>query len=66
MFTRTMHMGGYATGGARLGVACSTHLALAGNAAPIAAKPWHAITGTQVSPVFGTDRPTPRPLERFP
>lgn len=66
MSTRTMHMGGYAAGAARLGDACPTHLAPTGNLPSIVAKPWHVTTGIQVSPVFGTDRPIRRPLERFP
>jgi len=65
MSTRTMHMGGYAAGAARLGDVCPTQLAPAGNLSSIVAKPWH-VTGIQVSPVFGTDRPIRRPLERFP
>lgn len=65
MSTRTMHMGGHATGAARPGVACPTYLALAGDVPSIVAKPW-PVTGIQVSPVFGTDRPIRRPLERFP
>jgi hypothetical protein len=66
MTTGTMHTGGFATGAARLGDACSTHLVYAGIAAPVAAKPWHVTNRKQVSPVFITDRPTRRPLERFP
>ena len=66
MTTGTMHMGGFAAGAARPGVACSTPLTYAGTTAPVAAKPWHATNRKQVSPVFITDRPIRRPLERFP
>ena len=66
MSTGTMHTGGFTTGAARPG-ACATHLVYAGIAAPIATKTWHDGTnGKQVSPVFNTDRPARRPLERFP
>ncbi|HEX5946230.1 MAG TPA: hypothetical protein VFY82_08135 [Acidimicrobiales bacterium] len=54
------------TGAARPGDTCSAHLAYAGTAAPVANKLWHVTIAKQVSPVFGTDRPTRRPLERFP
>ncbi len=66
MTNGTMHMGGFATGAARSGDVCSALLVYAGTAAPVAATPWHATNGKQVSPVFITDRPTRRPLERFP
>ncbi len=66
MTTGTMHMGGYATGAARLGDACPTLVAHAGIAAPIAVKPWLATNAKQATPVFSTDRPARRPLERFP
>ena len=66
MTNGTMHTGGFATGAARSGDACSTLLVYAGTAAPVAATPWHATTGKQVSPVVITARPTRRPLERFP
>jgi len=66
MTTGTMHMGGSTTGAARLGGTCSAHLVYAGIVAPIGHKPWHATIAKQVSPVFATDRPTRRPLERFP
>ena len=66
MTTGTMHMGGMTTGAARPGDTCSAHLAYAGTAAPVAHKPWLVTFAKQVSPVFGTDRPTRRPLERFP
>jgi len=66
MTTGTMHMGGFAAGAARPG-ACPTLVTYAGTAAPLATIAWH--DGTRVkqeSPVFGTDRLTRRPLERFP
>jgi len=66
MLTRTMHMGGYAADAARLGEPCAAHLAPAANLPSIVTKPWHATTRIQVSPVFGTDRPIRRPLERWP
>jgi hypothetical protein len=66
MTTGTMLMGGSTTGAARPGDSCSAHLAYAGIAAPAARKPWHVTIAKQVSPVFPTDRPTRRPLERFP
>ena len=66
MTTGTMHMGGSTTGAARLGDACSTHLVYAGTVAPIAHKPWHVTNPKQESPVFATDRPARRLLERFP
>ena len=66
MTTGTMHMGGSTTGAARLGVACSARLAYVGLAAPAARKPWHVAIAKQESPVFATDRPTRRPLERLP
>ncbi|MDD9369022.1 MAG: hypothetical protein PV358_02815 [Acidimicrobiales bacterium] len=53
------------TGAARPGDTCSAHLAYAGTAA-LVHKPWHVTIVKQVCPVFGTDRPTRRPLERFP
>lgn len=65
MTTGTMHMGGMTTGAARPGDTCSAHLAYAGTAA-LVHKPWHVTIVKQVCPVFGTDRPTRRPLERFP
>jgi len=66
MTTGTMHMGGSTTGAARLGDPCSTHLVYAGIVAPVGLKPWHATNAKQESPVFATDRPTRRLLERFP
>ena len=66
MTTGTMHMGGSTTGAARLGDTCSAHLVYAGIAAPARAEPWHVTIAKQESPVFGTDRPIRRPLERFP
>ena len=69
MTTGTMHMGGFAAGAARPGESCAAHLVYAGTAAPIALigrKPWHATNAKQVSPVFTTDRPARRHLERFP
>ena len=67
MTTGTMHMGGFAAGAARPG-ACPLAAAYRGTSAPLAATiTWH--DGSKVkqdSPVFGTDRPTPRPVERFP
>ena len=65
MLNGTMHMGGMTTGAARPGDTCSAHLAYAGTAA-LVRKPWHVTIAKQVSPVFATDRPTRRPLERFP
>jgi hypothetical protein len=66
MTTGTMHMGGNATGAARPGAGCSTLDLYLGTTLPSIAFPRHAWTGKQVSPVFITDRPTRRPLERFP
>lgn len=66
MTTGTMHMGGYAAGAARPGESCSAYLLNAGILAPVAATKWHPTHGKQVSPVFATDRPTRRLLERFP
>ena len=66
MMNGTMHMGGNAAGAARLGAGCSSLVLYVGTTLPSIAFPWHATTGKQVSPVFSTDRPTRRPLERFP
>jgi hypothetical protein len=66
MTTGTMHMGGSTTGAARLGDACAAHLTYAGTLAPAAHTSWHVAIAKQVSPVFATDRPTRRPLERLP
>jgi hypothetical protein len=66
MTTGTMHMGGFAAGATRPGDACSTLAAYTGTGAPIATKHWLVMNVEQVIPVFGTDRPTRRPLERFP
>jgi hypothetical protein len=66
MTTGTMHMGGYAAGVARPGAGCSTLVRYRGTTLPSIAFPWHATTGKQVSAVLITDRPTRRPLERFP
>jgi hypothetical protein len=69
MTTGTMHMGGFATGAARVGDACSTLPAYSGLVAPIALighKPWHATNAKQVSAVFTTDRPSRQLSERFP
>jgi hypothetical protein len=65
MITRTMHMSGHATGAARLGATCSALAVYPATPAPILVK-WLAPNVEQVSPVFGTDRPTRRLLERFP
>lgn len=62
----TKHMGGMTTGAARLGDACAARKIRTGIAVPFAATSWHVPTLEQVSPVFATDRPTPRPLERWP
>jgi hypothetical protein len=66
MTTRTMHMGGHATGAARLGAGCPTLASYAGVTEPAAASPWHVRTRKQALPVFITDRPIRRPSERFP
>ena len=65
MTTGTMHMGGHATGAARPG-ACPSVLIYKGISAPIVTKPWPASNALQVMTVFGIDRPTRRPSERFP
>jgi hypothetical protein len=66
MTTGTMHTGGFTAGAARPG-ACPLAIAYVGTTAPLAVTPWHDGTiGKQESPVFATDRPTRRPLERFP
>jgi len=67
MTTSTMHMGGFAAGAARPGAGCSALVLYVGTTLPSIAFPWHAtVSGKQVDPVFATDRPTRRPLERFP
>ena len=66
MTTGTMHMGGNAAGAARLGAGCSELVLYVGTTLPSIAVPWPAVTGKQVSQVFGIDRPIRRPLERFP
>jgi hypothetical protein len=66
MMTGTMHMGGNAAGAARLGAGCSELVLYVGTTLPSIAFPWHATADKQVSPVFGIDRLTRRPLERFP
>jgi hypothetical protein len=68
MTTGTMHMGGNAAGAARPGAGCSTLDLYVGTTLPSIAFPWHEtiVSGKQVDPVFATDRPTRRPLERFP
>jgi hypothetical protein len=68
MITRTTHMSGLAAGAARIGT-CPAYLVVDGTAmpAPIHGRTWLAGLQTkQVSPVFTTDRPIPRPLERSP
>ena len=69
MLNGTTHMGGNATGAARLGAGCPVVLYV-GTTLPSIAGSWHAtdlLMGKQVSPVFTTtDRPARRPLERFP
>ena len=66
MTNGTTHMGGNAAGAARLGTGCPALVLYTGTTLPSIAFPWHAMTDKQVSPVFATDRPTRRPLERFP
>jgi hypothetical protein len=67
MTTGTMHMGGSnAAGAARPGAGCSALVLYTGTTLPSIAFPWHAVAEKQVDPVFITDRPTRRPLERFP
>jgi hypothetical protein len=66
MTTRTMHMGGHATGAARPGAASPTYVACAGASAPAAAFSWHVRNRKQALPVFITDRPARRLSERFP
>jgi|RhiMethySRZTD1v2_1073278.scaffolds.fasta_scaffold15905_8 hypothetical protein len=71
MLNGTTHMGGNATGAARLGADCPAVPAVqyVGTTLPSIAGSWHATDlpmGKQVSPVFTTDRPARRPLERFP
>jgi hypothetical protein len=66
MTTGTMHMGGNAAGAARLGAGCSELVLYVGTTLPSIAFPWPAVTGKQVSQVFGIDRLIRRPLERFP
>ena len=66
MTTGTMHMGGHATGAARPGAACPSVPSYDGTSAPIVTKPWPASNALQVMTVFGIDRPTRRPSERFP
>ena len=66
MTTGTMHMGGFAAGAARPGT-CPLAIAYPGTAASLGITPWHdGSNGKQESVVFATDRPTRRPLERFP
>jgi hypothetical protein len=64
------HMNGHLAGAARLGAACPAYGPVAGTAASIAqpmhAEKWLVSTGQPTSPVFGTDRPNPRPPERSP
>jgi hypothetical protein len=67
MTTGTMHMGGSnAAGAARPGTGCCSTLLYVGTTLPSISFPWHAVSGKQVDPVFATDRPPRRPLERFP
>lgn len=68
MLNGTTHMGGMTTGAARLGAGCPAFLVYVGTTLPSirgshAARTW---TEKQVDPVFATDRPTRRLLERFP
>jgi hypothetical protein len=62
-----MREGGHMAGAARPG-SCAVLLQLhAGNPAPIYTRKWHVVEQpVPVSPVFATDRATPRPLERSP
>ena len=67
-----MRKGGHMAGAARLGTArpgsCAVlHQLHAGIPAPIYTRKWHGVEQpVPVSPVFATDRATPRPLERSP
>jgi hypothetical protein len=64
MTSGAMHMGGHMAGAARLG-SCAAHIQLHAPSAPIYTRKW--LDGVeQPSPVFATDRATPRPLERSP
>ena len=68
MITCTTHMNGLTAGAARIGT-CPSYLVVDGIAmpAPIRGRSWLAGLQTkQVSPVFSTDRPIPRPLEPSP
>jgi hypothetical protein len=68
MLNGTTHMGGNATGAARLGAGCPAFLTYIGTTLPSIAGSRHAHPwmDKQVATVFATDRPTRRLLERFP
>jgi hypothetical protein len=62
-----MRMGGHMAGAARPGTCAVLRQLHAGNPAPIYTRKWHVVEQPiPVSPVFATDRATPRPLERSP
>ena len=65
-----MRMGGHMAGAARPGSCAVLHHLHAGNPAPISIYTRKWLGGVEqpvpVSPVFATDRATPRPLERSP
>lgn len=65
MTSGTMQEGGHMAGAARLGT-CAVRITHASNAAPFSMHKWLGIAAQPVSPVFTTDRPVPRPLERLP
>ncbi len=65
MTTRTMHMGGHTAGTARPGTCPALHAGYAANHAPAHMLKW-LVAIQAVSPVFATDRPIQRPLERSP
>jgi hypothetical protein len=65
--TDAMRKGGHMAGAARLGSCAVLHQLHAGMPAPIYTRKWHGVEQpVAVSPVFATDRATPRPLERSP
>ena len=62
-----MRMGGHMAGAARPDTCAVLHQLHAGMPAPIYTRKWHGVEQpVPVSPVFATDRATPRPLERSP
>jgi hypothetical protein len=63
MTSGTMHNDGHMAGAARPGT-CAVRLGYAGTHASIPTRKWLAVQ--TASPVFATDRPIPRPLERSP